>query len=110
MSNNTPNTQQGSVNELHTCSICLEVIEVISYDCQSHTTTPCGHYFHKECLKTHITINSFTCPYCRSDITIFCDEVFGMERVSSPHSQSDYDMEDSYRLLCYWDEFKHEYG
>ena len=42
-----------------TCSICLENTNTKLKDC--------GHYFHKECIKTH-NITSNSCPICRRDI------------------------------------------
>lgn len=36
--------------------------------------TPCGHCFHRECLKPWVT-SSKTCPTCRRDISCLATEL-----------------------------------
>lgn len=100
-----------------TCSICLET--------NTDITTPCGHTFHRECLKKHVIINTFTCPYCRCDIkqyiidNISLDELDNDVKTSFPivpldledvlenvlENEVEEEIQDLYRLLCYWDDY-----
>ena len=54
------------------CGICLDSNEGI---CMNHTKnykfiTPCGHIFHKQCLKKWLqTVHKKKCPTCRAKIT-----------------------------------------
>ena len=34
------------------------------------TVLPCGHMFHTECIKRHLTTNSTTCPICSQDVRV----------------------------------------
>ena len=51
------------------CSICLEPIDKAKND---FILTHCGHYFHKNCLKSACKVKE-TCPYCRANIKEECE-------------------------------------
>lgn len=47
-----------------TCSICLEKVKDDA--CQ----TPCNHDFHKKCIKKWLNTSQYTCPNCRSALSL----------------------------------------
>ena len=56
-----------SLNEdqlVNECSICLEPYK----QGDDIILLKCGHLFHEECIKTWITPDNQSCPYCRTDI------------------------------------------
>lgn len=44
------------------CSICLENIKSFA------TKIPCGHLFHKKCIKNWLCNENVKCPLCRKDV------------------------------------------
>lgn len=66
------------INREYACSICFDT-EVNSKS--TYCILSCGHKFHKECVKSHITNNSTVCPMCRRELSNedikSCEEVFG---------------------------------
>ena len=54
-----------SENEQHNCSICSEIITVGPVG----KIRRCGHHFHNDCIKTHLTsIGNTSCPSCGQDV------------------------------------------
>ena len=45
------------------CPICLCSIKNKKTD---FIATSCGHCFHASCLMKHLSMNGFSCPYCRN--------------------------------------------
>lgn len=45
------------------CPICLCSIKNKKAD---FIATSCGHCFHASCLMRHLSMNGFSCPYCRN--------------------------------------------
>ena len=45
------------------CPICLCSIKNKKTD---FIATDCGHCFHASCLMRHLSMNGFSCPYCRN--------------------------------------------
>lgn len=45
------------------CPICLCSIKNKKAD---FIATTCGHCFHSSCLMRHLSMNGFSCPYCRN--------------------------------------------
>ena len=50
--------------EVEACSICLQDMDAKSRISRS----PCGHYFHKECISKWIIERRITCPLCNDDL------------------------------------------
>lgn len=58
-----PSLQVSHSDELETCVTCLEDLK------EGHTATvlPCGHRFHRKCLKPWLELHN-TCPICRYEV------------------------------------------
>ena len=62
--NEIENIDSTVCNELITCSICLENIEIGTV---VKVLPTCFHKFHQECIDRWLFINCF-CPYCRASV------------------------------------------
>ena len=47
---------------------CVMCLESLSFGNSYIVTTPCGHLFHKDCLKKWLDTGKKTCPKCRTEI------------------------------------------
>ena len=54
------NLQNLKYNEKECCSICLNAYELG----EEMTTSPCNHFFHKQCMENWVKQGKNTCPYC----------------------------------------------
>ena len=59
--------------DLVECSICCS--EPLSRAGPTAISTPCGHCFHRECLKPWVVGGKTDCPTCRHDISCLADEL-----------------------------------
>jgi hypothetical protein len=117
-----------SHNHLPTCSICLETISS-----DRLITTPCGHTYHKFCLAEQVNNSTYDsyrykCAHCRTDIETFLHEhivsnmnviLYQEHSEETAHSVtahgtqnivSDWEIDELYRLLCYWDDYHTLFG
>ena len=47
---------------------CIMCLESLNSGNSYIVTTPCGHLFHKDCLKKWLDTGKKTCPKCRTEI------------------------------------------
>ena len=58
------NREQNTILTVHNCSICFEpLIEDV------RIALPCGHRFHKDCIRQSLTSTRGKCPMCRTAVT-----------------------------------------
>lgn len=61
------------------CSICYE-----DQDGKEEVASlPCGHHFHKKCVKKWLVSGHFRCPLCNDDFETTLDGWFGFEILTS---------------------------
>ena len=68
--------QIGGIGDEENCAICLD--KMTNTRDNPTIVTPCGHHFHKNCLRDNImfsTRNSDKCPSCRSNIPLDIDSI-----------------------------------
>jgi hypothetical protein len=58
------NREKNTSTTVHECSICFEPLTR-----DVRIALPCGHRFHKDCIRRSLTSTSGRCPNCRSVVT-----------------------------------------
>lgn len=67
------------------CPICLCSIKNKKAD---FSATSCGHCFHASCLMRHLSMNGFSCPYCRNIMSNPSDQEVEEEQEPAPEPAS----------------------
>jgi hypothetical protein len=58
------NREKNTSTTVHDCSICFEPLTK-----DVRIALPCGHRFHKDCIRRSLTSTNGTCPNCRAVVT-----------------------------------------
>ncbi len=50
------------------CVVCMSEIDLKGDDAKKTVVTPCGHFFHSQCLQQWIDFGKMECPLCRGEL------------------------------------------
>lgn len=50
------------------CVVCMSEIDTKGDDAKKTVVTPCGHFFHSQCLQQWIDFGKMECPLCRGEL------------------------------------------